>query len=63
MKTLMMIICAICLAGCVTTTSTYTPTKKVRYYDDKGHYQGYSVETPYSTRYYDSKSRYIGRSK
>jgi uncharacterized protein YceK len=51
------------LGGCVTTYTPTYDTKKTRYYDDKGRYQGYSLETPYSTRYYDSKSRYVGKSE
>ena len=37
---------------------------KVRYYDNKGNYKGYSQETSYGkTRYYDKKGRYKGYSK
>ena len=52
--------------GCVTSdygNYTPTPTTKVRYYDKRGIYTGYSIKNKYQTRYYDKRGRYIGSSK
>jgi hypothetical protein len=50
--------------GCSTGSNIkYHPSKKTRYYDESGRYQGYSIDTGYSTRYYSKDGRYVGNSK
>ena len=35
--------------------------ERVRYYNDKGSYTGYSVETGYSIRYYSPSGKFLGK--
>ena len=35
--------------------------KRVRMYNTRGAYIGYSVETDHSIRYYDSRGKYLGK--
>ena len=45
------------LMGCIPVSNG----KRIRMYDNRGAYVGYSVETDCGIRYYDSRGKFIGK--
>lgn len=66
MKTIIAIILSLCFIGCVPlSTTSHQPLEqeKIRHYDKKGSYKGYTIVNKYGMRHYDEKGRFVGTSK
>lgn len=53
------------LMGCTVVPYTYQDKHefKIRHYDNRGRYEGYSICNDYGCRHYDKNSRYKGYTK
>ncbi|MFW9871797.1 MAG: hypothetical protein ACFFG0_01760 [Candidatus Thorarchaeota archaeon] len=51
--------------GCTVVPYTYQDKHefKIRHYDNRGRYEGYSICNDYGCRHYDKNSRYKGYTK